>query len=68
MNATVNGQLERLPERATVADVVTRLGHEPGGRGLAVALNGEVVARAQWTATQVTEGDRLEVLIATQGG
>ena len=68
MNATVNGQVETLPQGATVADVVTRLGHEPGGRGLAVAVNGEVVARAQWTATPVVEGDRLEVLIATQGG
>jgi sulfur carrier protein len=38
------------------------------GRGVAVALNGEVVARASWHTTTVTTGDRLEVLTATQGG
>lgn len=68
MNATVNGRPETLPESATVADVIVRLGHEPEGRGLAVALNGDVVARTHWRATRLAEGDQLEVLIATQGG
>ena len=68
MNAIINGRAEALPEQATIADVVVRLGHEPEGRGLAVAVNGEVVARAGWRATRVADGDRLEVLIATQGG
>jgi sulfur carrier protein len=68
MKASINGQVEALPEESTIADVVQRLGHAPEGRGLAVALNGDVVARADWRATYVAEGDRVEVLIATQGG
>lgn len=68
MNATVNGRSEALPDETTVADVVVRLGHQAEGRGLAVALNGEVVARADWRATKIADGDRLEVLVATQGG
>ena len=68
MNVTVNGAAQELRPGATVADVVASLGHQPSGRGVAAALNGEVVRRAEWGATEVREGDRLEVLEATQGG
>jgi sulfur carrier protein len=38
------------------------------GRGVAVALSGEVVPRAAWASTPVREGSVLEVLTAVQGG
>jgi sulfur carrier protein len=68
MNVTVNGESQRLRPGATVADVVVSLGHQPSGRGVAAALNGEVVRRTEWRVTEVREGDRLEILEATQGG
>jgi sulfur carrier protein len=37
-------------------------------RGLAVAVNGEVVPRTGWSATPLRPGDRVEVLSAAQGG
>ena len=37
-------------------------------RGVAVALNGELVRKADWKNIQVGEEDELEVLTATQGG
>jgi sulfur carrier protein len=37
-------------------------------RGVAVAVGDEVVPRAAWTTTTLTEGDRVEVLVAVQGG
>lgn len=36
--------------------------------GVAAALNETVVPRAQWPATPLSEGDRVEVLTAVQGG
>ncbi|GAA4907647.1 sulfur carrier protein ThiS [Stackebrandtia albiflava] len=36
-------------------------------RGVAVAVNGEVVPRSQWHRALCT-GDRVEVLTASQGG
>ena len=39
-----------------------------GGRGVAVALDGEVVPRGEWATTEVREGQELEVLHAVQGG
>ena len=44
------------------------LGAADGGRGVAVALDGEVVPRGEWASTAVREGQRLEVLHAVQGG
>jgi sulfur carrier protein len=44
------------------------LGIDPEASGVAVALNSEVVTRRRWSETTLTEGDRLEVIRATQGG
>ena len=38
------------------------------GRGVAVALDGEVVPRGEWASTEVREGQQVEVLRAVQGG
>lgn len=62
MNLTVNGQ-PRTSDARTVAELVG----EPR-RGLAVALNGEVVPRTGWPATPLRDGDRVEILTAAQGG
>ena len=37
-------------------------------RGVAVAVNGEVVPRSSWPAARLRDGDRIEVLTAAQGG
>jgi sulfur carrier protein len=49
-----------------VADLVLPLAG--GGRGIAVARNGEVVPRSEWLATRLDPGDLVEVLTAAQGG
>ncbi len=64
----LNGEPHELPAGATVADAVRAAGADPSGRGLAVALDGEVVPRAAWEETEVRAGARVEVLHAVQGG
>jgi sulfur carrier protein len=64
----VNGQPAQVDPGQTVAGLLDRLGHPAGGRGIAVALNGEVVPRSAWSTTGLDAGDRLEVLGAAQGG
>jgi sulfur carrier protein len=64
----VNGQPAEVDPGQTVAGLLTGLGHPPGGPGIAVALNGEVLPRAAWAPTVLCEHDRIEVLGATQGG
>jgi sulfur carrier protein len=68
MNVTVNGAPATMADGATVADVVRELTGEAAPRGVAVARRGAVVPRSAWSRTGLTEGDRIEVLTATQGG
>lgn len=68
MSALVNGAPRAVDSRTTVADLIAELGHDPGGRGVAAALNGEVVPRSRWPATEVADGDRVEILAAIGGG
>jgi sulfur carrier protein len=66
MKVLVNGEPADLADGATVHGVVAALGRGP--RGIAVAVNGEVVPRSRWDATKLCDDDRVEVLTAAQGG
>jgi sulfur carrier protein len=62
----VNGDERAVPPGATVADLVAELGLEP--RGIAVAVDGEVVTRRRWQDRTLSAGDQVEVLSIAQGG
>lgn len=62
----LNGAPRDLPGGATVADAVSEV--DAPSRGVAVAVNGEVVPRPAWPVTALAPGDRVEVLTAVQGG
>jgi sulfur carrier protein len=62
----LNGEPRELAPGTTVAALVEALGMPP--RGVAVALDGEIVRRGEWDAQQVPDGARVEVLTAMQGG
>ena len=64
----INGQPRRLPQDATLEQAVREAGAPEGGRGVAVAVDGEVVPRGKWARTILAEGQRVEVLSAVQGG
>ncbi len=61
----VNG-VERTHENESIAELVERLGIE--ARGVAVALDGEVVRRSSWTSTPVPDGVAVEIVTAVAGG
>ena len=68
MTVRLNGDEVTVPAGATVAEIVGATGVGPESRGVAVALDGEVVRRADWTLAVVLDGQRIEVLTAVQGG
>jgi len=68
MSLSVNGAPAIMPTPATVAALVSGMAEAANGRGIAVALNGEVVPRSAWDTTDLRSGDRVEVLTAAQGG
>jgi sulfur carrier protein len=62
----INGERRELADGATVPDALGALGLPR--TGVAVAVDGEVVPRAQWAGTALADGARVEVLTAVQGG
>jgi sulfur carrier protein len=64
----LNGRTEELPDGATVADAVRVAGVDGEPRGVAVAVDGEVVRRADWVTTPLADRQAIEVVRAVQGG
>jgi sulfur carrier protein len=64
----VNGAVEEVPAGTTIEGLLTRLGLGPTPRGVAVAVGDEVVRRGAWPERALTEGDRVEIVTAVQGG
>lgn len=68
MIVELNGRTEQLPDDATVADAVKAVGVNGETRGVAVAVDGEVVRRADWVTTPLADRQAIEVVRAVQGG
>lgn len=74
MNATqpaseilVNDQPWPLAAATSLEALLAGLGHART-RGVAAAVNGEVVPRTAWESRMLAGGDRVLVIRATQGG
>jgi sulfur carrier protein len=61
----VNGEDQTFVDES-LAELVHRLSIET--RGVAIALNGEVVRRSEWSATRVEDGMAIEIVTAVAGG
>ncbi|MQA73893.1 MAG: sulfur carrier protein ThiS [Solirubrobacterales bacterium] len=68
MTVELNGEWIELAEATTVAQAVERIGAAEQRRGVAVAVDGEVVPRSAWGETALADGQRVEVVGAIQGG
>jgi sulfur carrier protein len=53
---------------ATVAELLAARGVDPKTRFLAVAVNGAVVRRAEWSMRPLAAGDDVEIVRPLQGG
>jgi sulfur carrier protein len=63
----VNGEERELPPGTTVGALLEALAVE-AGRGVAVAVDAEVVPRGEWETTELGDGARVELVRAIQGG
>jgi sulfur carrier protein len=68
MRVLLNGDEAELADGATVLTAVESLDQPASGRGVAVAVDAEVVPRTEWEQHELNEGARVEVLRAIQGG
>lgn len=68
MRVALNGRDTEVEDGATIATVLGRLDVADGARGVAVAVDAEVVPRGEWGRHALADGARVEILIAVQGG
>lgn len=66
MNITINGTTRHATDEATLAVALEDYGI--ASQGVAVAMNGSVVPRADWARTVLEPDAAIEVLTAVQGG
>ncbi len=64
----LNGEPADVHAGETVVVALARLGLDADARGVAVAVDGEVVPRVAWRSFALGEDARVEVLTAMQGG
>jgi thiamine biosynthesis protein ThiS len=62
----VNGEEKELADGSTVAELIEAVGLKP--ERLAVELNREIVRRAEWGSTSLSDGDKVEIVHFVGGG
>ena len=63
---TINGEPRRFEEDLSVAELIEQLDLQ--GKRLALERNGEIVPRGSFASQRLTDGDRLEIVVAVGGG
>ncbi len=68
MNIKINGKNTELAESLKVSDFIAihLNGKEP--RGIAVAVNDNIIPKSNWGDTSLAENDSIEIVHAVQGG
>jgi sulfur carrier protein len=64
----LNGERMELPAGASLLAALLSIGISNESKGVAVAVDGEVVPRTHWEAYALHDGARVEALTAMQGG
>ncbi len=68
MNLIVNGKKEEYKSSMKLTDLLRELKIGEAEKGFAVALNEEVIFKSTWENALLHDGDRVEIIRATQGG
>jgi sulfur carrier protein len=68
LSLTVNGDPVTLAGGTTVADVVAQVTGTVDPKGVAVAVDREVIPRSEWHCTPVADQAQVEVVTAAAGG
>lgn len=66
MRVQINGETREVPDRITLEGLIQHL--ELAADRLAVERNREVVRRAAWAETVLSEDDRVEIIHFVGGG
>lgn len=67
MNILVNNKPHPLPSTSTLQGALASL-NIPLQKGIAIAVNDEVIPKGQWETFTLKEADKVTIIRATQGG
>ncbi len=66
MRLIINGKEQTFDDSLNLAQLIEQLGMK--GDRVAIELNREIVSRAQWSETKLSDGDKLEIVHFVGGG
>ncbi len=66
ITVNINGESRQLPDALPVTTLIELLGLT--GKRIALEFNGEILPRARYSSQLLSEGDKLEVVVAVGGG
>lgn len=66
LKIVLNGEVVAVESETSIDSLVAS--RAPSTKGVAVAVNAEVVPKSMWQSTFLCDGDRVELLTAAQGG
>ena len=66
ISLTVNGAQHHFPQTPDVAQLLEQLALK--GKRIAVERNGEIVPRSRFADEILSDGDKLEIVVAVGGG
>ena len=64
----INDHPENFPSHPQSLSELLSAAKQEQGRGMAIAVNGNIVSRTAWKNFAVKENDRITLIRATQGG
>lgn len=67
MNIFINNQKTEVRAEQSLQDLLTEM-HMNASRGIAIAINNEVVPKTAWQSQFLRESDKVTIIKATQGG
>ena len=68
MKIHINGEEKTVDSNLNIHDLLLALALDPAQAGIAVAVDREVIAKAEWQATELRENSDVEIIRAVQGG
>ncbi|HLP97918.1 MAG TPA: sulfur carrier protein ThiS [Sideroxyarcus sp.] len=66
INISINGEPRQFPSGTTVTTLIEAMGLT--GKRIALERNGEIVPRSIFTTQQLSDGDKMEIVVAVGGG
>ncbi|WP_010136898.1 sulfur carrier protein ThiS [Ochrovirga pacifica] len=62
----INNQSKEISENSSVANLLSELNQPENG--IAVAINQQIITKTDWETKEISDGDDILIIQATQGG